>query len=324
MNRTARLLLFLLPLLSAACTSPGAVRRAELRQALDRARVSRSPAEIWPEVLRFLHDRGYPLVGGDRRAVGLPAQGTISKLFSPGFETRVRDDGSRILETNLEGRSRSRIRAEAAAVAGGGSQLRITVLKQSESNPTEYSEWKDEELELALLQRLEPGAAASLPGADPARAPARPPVPDAWTPIRHLVGSWAGALPGGTPVRWRFDFAAGGQFLEVRGSPVLFAGPTARAEAGEEMGRISRAAAGDRLVWHHFTYSGRVDRYESEPSPPEALVFLARTPESLPAGARVRLTLRREGGQELLAALEVAEPGGDFAVAGEVRLKRAW
>ena len=323
MHRTARTLLILLPLLFSACITAGSARRAELRRALDQARVSRSPAEIWPEVQRFLYARGFPLVGEDRRAVGLSAQGTLGKLFSPGFETRVREDGSRVLETNVEERSRTRVRAEALAPAGGGSQLRITVLKQSDSNTTEYTEWKDEELELALLRQLDPVAAARVLGTDPGPAPARPAVQDAWAPVRHLVGSWAGALPGGAQVRWHFDFAAGSQFLEVRGSPLLFAGPTARPEGGEEMGRISRAAAGERLAWLQFTASGRVDRYESESARAEALVFLASAPESLPAGSRARLTLGRDGDEEMLAVLELAEPGKDFAVAGEVRLKRA-
>lgn len=323
MHRIARTSLLLLSLLSAACTTAAAARRAELRRALDQARVSRSPAEIWPEVQRFLYERGYPLVGDDRLAVGLPAQGALGKLFSPGFGTRVRDDGSRVLETNAEAHSRARIRAEALAAPGGGSRLRLTALKQAEWVSTDYSEWKDEELELALLRRLDPEEAARVLGGAPARAPAGPPAPDAWAPVRRLVGSWEGARPGGAPVRWRFDFTGSGQFLEVRGSPVLFAGPTAGAEAGDEMGRISRAASGDRFVWSNFTNRGQVDRYEAEPSPSGVLVFLAQAPESLPAGSRARLTLRREGDDELQVSLELAEPGKDFSVAGEVRLKRA-
>ncbi|HEY6098799.1 MAG TPA: hypothetical protein VIW03_05180 [Anaeromyxobacter sp.] len=323
MHRTARTLC-LLALLSAACTTAGAARRAGLRRALDEARVSRSPAEIWPELQRFVHERGYPLVGDDRLAVGLAAQGKIGKLLSPGHETRVLGDGGRILETSLDERSRSRIRAEARVAADGGAQLRITVLKQSESNPTDYSEWRDEELELALLRRLDPAAAARVLGTEAGPAPAGPASRDGWAAVRRLVGSWAGALPGsGAPVRWRFDFVAAGQFIEMRGSPLLFAGPAARTEAAEEMGRISRDPAGDKLEWHHFTAGGRVDRYETEAISPEALVFLARAPESLPAGARARLTLGRSGDEEMLATLELAEPGKDLALAGEVRLRRA-
>jgi len=322
MHRTSRALLLLLPLLSLSCTTAAGLRRAELRRGLDQSRLSHSPAEIWPELLRFLHERGYPLVGNDPAAVGLPAQGMVGKLFSSGHETRVRADGSRILETNVQVRSRTRIRAEALAASGGGSFLRITVLKQSEMNPAEYAEEKDEELELALLQRLDPAAAAwAQGGTGPApAATASPATGDRWAPVRHLVGTWTGTAPGGAAVRWRFDFAGDAQFLEVRGTPLLFAG--GRAEPREEMGRISRDPATSRFTWRQFTSGGQVDQYQSEPGRPEALVFLAPAPESLPGG-RVRLTLGRDGDDELLAILETAEAGKDFAVAGEARLRRA-
>jgi hypothetical protein len=134
-------------------------------------------------------------------------------------------------------------------------------------------------------------------------------------------------------VRWRFDFAGEAQFIEMHGTPLLFAGP-ALGVGGEEMGRISRAADGARLVWNQFTNAGRVDRYEAALNlsatlvPPQAaaaeepLVFVAQDPESLPSGARARLTLRRNGDQ-LEAALDIAEPGKDFAPAVSVRLTRA-
>jgi hypothetical protein len=88
------------------------------------------------------------------------------------------------------------------------------------------------------------------------------------------------------------------------------------------MGRISPAAAGEGLVWHHFTNSGRVDRWRSEASGPDGLVFLSESLESLPAGSRARLTFRREGEARMKATLELAEPGKDLAVAGEVPLER--
>jgi hypothetical protein len=321
MRPTARTSILLLALAALACNTAAAARRAELRRGLDEARVSRTPAEIWPEVQRFLYERGYPLVGDDRMAVGLKAQSSIGKVFSRGFETRVRSDGSRILETDAD-RSRMRVRVEARPAAGGGSQLRLRVLQESETNLLDPSEFKDEELELALLQRIDPAAAARVEGAPPPQEAAAAPAKDVWAPVRPLLGPWSGSIPGGARVRWAFAFTEGGKFLEVRGSPLLFAGPTARAGAGEEMGRISHEASGDRLAWSQFTFGGQVDRYRSEPSAADALVFLSESPESLPPGSRARLTLRRDGDAELVATLELAEPGKDLAPAGEVRLKR--
>jgi hypothetical protein len=323
MLRTARTLLLLLPLCLAACSTAASARRAELRRGLDQARLSRSPAEIWPELQRFLHERGFPLVGDDRLAVGLKAQGALGKIFSPGFETRVRGDGSRILETNVDEESRSRVRAEALAVPGGGTQLRITMLRRSETNHTEYSEWRDVDLELALLERLDPVAAAAITGKAPApQALAAAAAPDPWTAVRPFLGTWEGSLPGGAAVRWTFDFAAAGRFVEMHGSPLLFAGPAAGPGGPEEMGRISPGAGGEGLAWHQFTNSGRVDRWRSEASSPDALVFLAESPESLPPGSRARLTLKRSGDERMTATLEVAEPGKDLAVVGEAPLRR--
>lgn len=319
MHRTFRALPLLLPLLLLSCATGSGERRAQLRRGLDQARLARSPAELWPDLLRFLHERGYPLVGEDPAVIGLPAQGIIGKLFSSGYQTRVRADGGRIVETNVEQRSRTRVRAEASPAGGGGSTLRVTLLTQSDLSPAEFSESRDVELELALVQRLDPVAAARAQGLEAPPASAAP--PDGWAAVRHLLGTWSGKGPGGKEVRWRFDFAGEGRFLEVRGTPLLFAGPGSRPDAGEEMGRISRDGLAARLTWRQFTSGGQVDQYQSEPGVPEALVFLAAAPESVPGG-RIRLTLGRDGDAELVAILQVAEAGKEPAVAGEVRLRR--
>jgi hypothetical protein len=339
MHRSSRTLLAVAVAALSACATAAGARKAELRRALDEARVARSPAEIWPEVQRFLGEKGYPLVGDDRLAVGSPAQDGLSKLFSRGFQTRVRDDGSRVLETDPLASTRIRARAEARALPGGGCRLRLRFVHQPGVSPLEQTESRDEGLELALLERVDPAAAARAAGRAPPPAKASPAAEapaavDPWARLRPLVGAWTGALPDGTPVRWRVDFAGSGQFVEVHGTPLLFAVSAAR--GGEEMGRISRAPAGDRLVWTQFTNAGRVDRYEggvggtapattstaSPSSEAEPLVFVAQALETLPPGSRARLTLRGSG-EALVAALEVAEPGKDLAPAGEVRLERA-
>lgn len=337
MHRSPRTLLAVVLAALSACATAAGTRSAALRRALDEARVARSPAEIWPEVQRFLSDQGFPLVGDDRLAVGKPARGGLWKLFSPGFQTRVGADGSRVLETDPLASTRIRARAEARALPGGGSQLRLRFIQQSGSNPVDQTESRDEALELALLERVDPAAAARVAGREPppaeAVATAAAPAPvDPWARLRPLVGTWTGALPDGTPVRWRVGFAEGGHFVEVRGTPLLFA--VAAAGGGEE-GRISRTPAGDGLVWTQFTNAGQVDRYEaavggttstsaSMTSPSrdaEPLVFVARAPGSLPPGSRARLTLQGRG-EALVATLEIAEPGKDLAPAGEVRLAR--
>jgi hypothetical protein len=322
MHRMTRLLALAVALSLAACNTAASARRAALRRGLDEARVSRSPAEIWPEVQRFLYERGYPLVGDDRAAIGQKPQGAVGRALARGFETRVRADGSRVLETDQD-RARLRVRAEARPAPEGGSRVRLTLLKEMELNSLEVSEQRADELELALLQRLDPAAAARAAGEAPAVAAASAALAeDPWAAVRPLLGSWVGSGPaGGASVHWTFAFTEGGKFLEVRGSPLLFAGPTARSGPDEELGRISRDASGG-MAWSQFTYGGQVDRWLREASGPERLVFLAASPESLPAGERARITFRPDGADGLVAALELAPAGQDFGPAGEVRLAR--
>lgn len=308
-------------LLAAACgcATAAATRQARLRQELDGSRVDRAPAEIWPQVLKFLSERGYELAGDDRQVVGLKERSRIVEAFSSGHDTRVRKDGSRVMETGKNDQG-LRMRAEGLALPGGGSRVVLTSLKRDSMNPAIEQENRELEMELELLERLDPAAAARVRGG-PAPAATAPRAADPWEPVRHLVGTWESEGAGGPAgIRWTFDFTTGGQFLEIRGSSIL----GRPAAAGEpEMGRISRDPVRGRLVWRQFTSGGQVNQYLQQPSAAEALVFLSESPESLPAGSRARLTLGSAGPDEILAVFEIAEPGKDFAVVGESRIHRA-
>jgi hypothetical protein len=319
MSRTTGRLAPILLLAAAGCVTAAAQRQANLRQALDQSRVERAPAEVWPQVLQFLSDRGYELAGDDRRVVGLRARAGIVEALSSGHDTRVRKDGSRVMETgkNDEG---LRVRAEGLALPGGGCRVVLTSLKRDDMNPALQQETRDLELELQLLERIDPAAAARVRGV-PAPAATASRAADPWEPVRHLVGSWESeGAAGPAGIRWAFDFTTGGQFLEVRGSSIL-----GRAAAGgePEMGRISRDPVHGRLVWRQFTAGGQVNQYLQQGASGDALVFLSESPESLPPGSRARLTLGSAGPDEILAVFEIAEPGKDFAVVGESRIRRA-
>lgn len=319
MTRTARSTLPLLLLLASASCSATALRQAKLKRGLDDYAYPRSVAEVWPEVQRLANERGYPLVGSDRKAVGLEARNRLLEAFSPGFDTRTRATGGRILETGA-GDGGVRLRAEAFPTGSGGCRVVFTQLKRDDTNPALQLESRDLDLELALLQRVDPVAAARIEGvAPPAGAVAAAAAPDAWTPVRHLVGTWESKASGAMPaLKWAFDFPPGGQRLELHGSAVL--GPSGG--TAEEMGIITRDPVRGKLVWRQFTASGQVNEYLLDKPDPEKLVFTTEKAESLPPGARARLTLGRDGPDELVAVFEQAEPGKDFAVTGEARLVR--
>ena len=319
MTRTARSTLPLLLLLASASCTAAALREAKLRRGLDEYAYPRAVAEVWPEVQRLANERGYPLVGADRKAVGLEARNRVLEAFSPGFDTRTRATGGRILETGA-GEGGYRLRAEAWPAGSGGCRVVFTRLKRDDTNPALQLETRDLGLELALLQRLDPVAAARVEGVPPpAGAVAAAAAPDAWTPVRHLVGTWESKASGAMPaLKWAFDFPPGGQRLELHGSPIL--GPPGG--AAEEMGIITRDPVRGKMVWRQFTASGQVNEYLLDKADPERLVFSTEKAESLPPGARARLTLGRDGPDELVAVFEQAEPGKDFAVTGEARFVR--
>jgi hypothetical protein len=310
-------LVLLLILAAGAAACAASARQANLRQKLDEASAARPPADVWPEVVRFLNDRGYELVGKDRELARLSPQSAIRHAMALGYETRIGKDGSRTLETNpsIEG---VRIRAEGRALPGERCRVFLTALRRDDLNITDEKASRDLQLELALLERLDPVAAAALEGA-PAAAAAPAPA-DPWGPVRHLVGTWESeGTAGPGPIRWTFDFTPGAQFLEVHGSSIL-----GRPGAGPEpeMGRISRDGARGRLVWRQFTAGGQVNQYLLERSGGAALVFVTESAESLPPGSRARLTLGGAAPDEILAVFEIAEPGKDFAVVGESRIRR--
>jgi hypothetical protein len=252
-------------------------------------------------------------VGADRTVGRQSAQGELRRVLALGHETRERKDGSRYAETDRNDDG-VRIRAEGRAIPGGGCRVTLTALRADKLNMGNEQEERDLDLEVGLLEVLDPAAAARVLGKPPPPAPAA--SADAWDPVRHLVGTWRSEKPAGTA--WTFEFTSGGQFLEVRGSSILGAQPA----AAEEMGRISRDAAGGRLVWRQFTAGGQVNQYVLQHAGADALVFLSESPESLPAGSRARLTLGRAAADEILAVFEIAEPGKGFAVVGESRIHR--
>ena len=313
-RRTAALLLLALGL---GCTTV-ARRQALLKNGLDDWRYPRAAAEIWPELQKLLDERQYPLVGADRAAVGGATRNWLLESLSFGYETRARPTGGRILETgsNAEG---YRIRAEAWPVKDGGTRVQLTRLKRDDTNPAGVVETRDLELELALLQRIDPVAAARIEGVPPPRLtePAAA-ADDPWRSLRHLVGTWEAEPAGGLPaVTWTFDVGAGGQRMEFRGSPLL--GP--RSPGPEEMGVLTRDPTRKKVVWREFTAAGPVNEYLLEQEQADRLVFVSERPESLPPGTRLRLTLGRDGG-EVVAIFEQAEPGKELAVVAESRLKR--
>jgi hypothetical protein len=148
--------------LSLACSSVTAqVRRdARLREALDAHRFQQPLSVVWPAALRLLADHHYQLVGHDRAAVGAPEESRWRVLTARGFATRKVSDHGLVLETR-ESESRTRCRVEAVETSPGACRITFTAVRRTGEVPSEEKS-RDLDLELELVRRLEPDAAARV------------------------------------------------------------------------------------------------------------------------------------------------------------------
>jgi hypothetical protein len=163
MNRSTRAIWAATALFfSVACASVTAqVRRdARLREALDAHRFHQPLSVVWPAGLRILADHRYQLVGHDRATVGAPEESRWRVLTARGFATRRLGDHGLVLETR-ENDSRVRWRMEGVETPPGTSLLTLTAVRRTGEVPSEEKS-RDLDLELELVGRLEPDAAARI------------------------------------------------------------------------------------------------------------------------------------------------------------------
>jgi hypothetical protein len=161
---------------SSGCASAraGRLRKERLRHELDSFVYPRPLDEVWQEARRLLAERGYPLAGSDAEAVGQRPMGWAERIVSPARETgpaleggllqrmgavKATSGAAQALDTGwtqygeryqLEGWSQ-----------GDGSRVVFTHLKQDPTDRRSEAS-RDPELELELLRRLDPAAAARI------------------------------------------------------------------------------------------------------------------------------------------------------------------
>ena len=152
-------------------------RQQRLAGALDAQRYARPVAEVWLEARRLLAAEGYPLAEEDAKEVGQRPMGLASSLLSPARATHPlaaergllqelgvlrRDEGGPRGLALDTGWSRELRRQRAEAFEGdGGVRVVFTRIQQLATDRQEERS-RDLELELALLRRLEPAAAAQV------------------------------------------------------------------------------------------------------------------------------------------------------------------
>ena len=162
----------------------------------------------------------------------------------------------------------------------------------------------------------------------PAAVSSQPaPKVDVWEPLNYFVGSWTGTSDGqpgkGTYAR-TYTLALSGKFINVTNkSTYAPQEKNPKGEVHEDWGMVSYDKARRRFVLRQFHVEGFVNQYVAEPTDdPKVLRFVSESIENIPAGFRARETYRIVGPDEFIETFEMAEPGKDFEVYSESRLKR--
>jgi hypothetical protein len=148
-------------------------RAAVLRAELDAYRHPRPLDEVWQEARVLLHEGHHGLAGKDLEAVGVEGPKFLITLFSPARETTTGPAGERVMETGFgPGVVRRRYHVEGQGGPAGSRVIFVAIVE----DPTEHGRdgrdrARDLEMELALVRRLDPGAADRI---DRALGAARP------------------------------------------------------------------------------------------------------------------------------------------------------
>jgi hypothetical protein len=152
---------------------------------------------------------------------------------------------------------------------------------------------------------------------------------DGLTPLKFLEGKWEGKAsgePGNGVSNREYRFDLNGRFLTARNRSVYEAKtPGAEREVHEDFGIFSYDKALKKVVLRQFHTEGFVNEYrlESQGADGRSFEFVTVRIENLPAGWRAREMYRVASPQEVVEIFSLAEPGKEFKVYSETRLRRA-
>jgi hypothetical protein len=150
---------------------------------------------------------------------------------------------------------------------------------------------------------------------------------DRFASLRFLVGTWRGeqaGQPGNGIAERSYQFILNDRFLQETNTSTY--PPQEKNKTGEvhrHMSVISYDGARQRYVFRQFHTEGFANTYVQEPTTDaKKLVFVSEAIENIPAGYRARETYTILSDDEFMERFEIAEPGKDFELYSEARLKR--
>ncbi len=167
---------------------------------------------------------------------------------------------------------------------------------------------------LALLSLF---IAAAQPAAQPA---------DTWAPLRFLLGTWtttSSGEPGNGTGRREYRLVLRDHFIEARNTVTYPPQEkNKKGEVHEDVGYISYDRSRKVFVFRQLHVEGFVNTYTAQPGATGDVVFTSEAIENIPAGWRARETYRVVSADEVVEVFELAEPGKEFTVYSETRMKR--
>jgi hypothetical protein len=151
--------------------------------------------------------------------------------------------------------------------------------------------------------------------------------PDFWEHFRFFIGSWEGegsGRVGTSKVTREYAWVLDAKFIEVRNRSVYPPQEKNRGEDHRDVGYISFDSGRRKHVLRQFHVEGFVNQYlhQSTSEDGKTIVFVTEAIENVPAGWRARETYLLVGPDELIERFELAEPGKDFELYTENRLRR--
>jgi hypothetical protein len=150
---------------------------------------------------------------------------------------------------------------------------------------------------------------------------------DRFAALRFLAGTWRGdqtAQSGRGTAERTYQFILNDRFLQETNTSTY--PPREKNRNGEvhhHMSMISYDTGRKLFVFRQFHTEGFVNTYVQQPTADDrTIVFVSEAIENIPAGYRARETYTILSPDEFTERFEIAEPGKEFELYSEARLKR--
>ncbi len=154
-------------LVGCATLSTADARSRDLREWFEGNPFPASCDALWPDVLRTASARGFPLSAADEKLLGETPGGALGELVSASNRTYRTSDGGLTSGTDWNRSSGTRLRMTASPAGENACRVRYDVIAGGVTNSEEFAMGPDWDLDLDLLRRRDPGAAATLEGRIP-------------------------------------------------------------------------------------------------------------------------------------------------------------